>query len=290
MLLLVACATDGRDPSFPIPEYTTAEPPYEPPRSDDPFPEEEDWIQLTSNEWLRGDFKYLRNQILEFKSKELKDKTFKWRKVKELRTPRVMSVVRADRTSIQGPVIVKNNTVVVREDEDRYLVFSREDLLGIVPGGDRWWQFWSGKLSYGLTARTGNTEQVDTTFQLKLRRRKPSSRFELDYVGNLVTANNEEIAQNQRLTTRYDRFIDQRLFVTPFSLELYRDPFQNIAVRATLQPGLGYFILNRGIDKGSADWDVSLLAGLRHTEFEGVAGDDDTATITLATQVDWDIT
>ncbi|MEM8885511.1 MAG: DUF481 domain-containing protein [Planctomycetota bacterium] len=287
LLALTACKLRIEYP--PIEEFRTDDPPFKPPVT----PEGEkdwDWLQLTSDEWLKGEIKYMQNETLEIDSDELDDLKFEWRKVKRMRTPRIFSLLRSDQTDVMGTVAVRDNTVVVKEKENEFLVFDRKDLVTMVPGGKTERSYWSGKLSVGLTIRTGNTEQEDLSLTFNVRRRTPRNRLEIDYKYFFSRANEEELANNQRLAGRYDIFFARRWFFTPIAAEFYRDPFQNIALRITPLIGVGYNIFSRGIDKGPIDWDVSVLGGYRFTQFDSGAPDDGTAVIAFSTSVDWDIT
>ena len=55
---------------------------WEPPP---PPPDEFDWIQLTSGEWLKGEFKRLYEKKIEFDSKKMKLQEFDWKDVKQVR-------------------------------------------------------------------------------------------------------------------------------------------------------------------------------------------------------------
>ena len=177
----ISCAArQALKPQPAVDVVRTKTPPFKPP---EPSKKNWDWVQLTSDEWLKGEIKYLRNHMLEIDSDELDDLKFQWRKVKVLKSPRQMSIFRDDRTTVEGPVMVKDDKVVVKVG-DEYVVFARDDLLTIVPGGKGTFSYWSGKLSLGATVRSGNTDQVDTSLAFKARRRAPESRFQVDYFAN----------------------------------------------------------------------------------------------------------
>lgn len=288
--LLAACATRAA-PTRPDYVEATKTPPFKPPEPPAPGGKPWDWVQLTSDEWLKGEIKYMRNYTLEIDSDELDLLKFSWRKVKALRSPRLMSMLLDNRYTLQGPVIVKENKVVVKERDDSFAVFPREHLLTIVPGGLSERSFWSGKLSIGVTVRSGNTEQVDSFLGFNVRRRAPRSRFEVDYLASLSKANGEEIANNQRLTVRDDLFIARRWYATPIYVEFYRDIFQNIDLRATPTAGAGYYLFKKGIGQDRIDWDITGLVGYRWTRYHSGADEGDgTTTVGFATKIEWDIT
>jgi len=284
-LLLAGCATKV----VPLPDYVkkTQTPPFRPP---EPSKKNWDWVQLTSDEWLKGEIKYLRDYTLEIDSDELNDLKFEWRKIKVAKSPRLMEVLLSNQATLEGPIAVQDNQVVVKE-KDGFAVFPRSELLTMVPGGTNERSYWSGRLSFGFTVRSGNTDQVDLSAAFKMRRRGPKSRVELDYMGAFGSVNGVDTVNNQRLTGRWDLYVARRWFVTPFGFELYSDPFQNIALRTTPMAGGGYYIFKKGLGKQSVcDWDISALAGYRRTEFDSGGDPSSTVTIGMFTNVDWDIT
>jgi len=282
LVLLAACASRKAPP---LPGYVriTPAPPFRPP---EPVGKNWDWVQLTSDEWLKGEIEYMRNHSLEIDSDELGILDFSWRKVKTLRSPREMSVLLDNQATLRGPLAMKDGEVVVKRD-DGFAVFPRPHLVTLVPGGRDEWSLWSGDLGIGATLRTGNTDQLDASLGFGLRRRAPESRLQIDYLGNYSKVNGEETASNQRLTGRYDLTLSRRWFATPLAVEAYRDPFQNIDARVTPLAGAGYFIYKKGIGQDRIDWDVSALAGYRFTKFR--SGEDGTVTAGFTTSVEWDV-
>jgi len=286
LLVLSAACVSRAPPALPSYVKRTREPPFRPP---EPDAKNWDWVELTSDEWLKGEFKYMRDHTLEIDSDELDDLKFSWRKVKVFRSPRRMTVLLENQATISGAVAVQENEVVVKDGEE-FVVFPRRNLVTIVPAGEGALAFWSGKLSLGFAASTGNTDQVDTSLAFSLRRRAPRSRFLLDYLGSFSRVNGEDTVDNQRLAGRYDLFLARRWYATPLAADVYRDPFQNIAVRVTPMAGAGYYLFKKDYDQGVVDWDVSVLGGYRFTEFDSGASSEGTFNVAFTTGVEWDVT
>ena len=68
-------------------------------------PDTFDWIQLTSDEWLKGELIALYDGRLEFDSEELENLTFDWDDIRELRTGRVVQVRFKNRTQLTGRLL-----------------------------------------------------------------------------------------------------------------------------------------------------------------------------------------
>jgi hypothetical protein len=312
-VVLAACASPGwysvldsgawnapfQDP--PTQDPPVQDPPTQGPPIQDPSPQEQwqppapdptdfDWIKLTSGEWLKGDIEGLRSDSLEFDSDELDTFTFDWEDIVEVRSPRQNTFVLDDLETLVGTVLIRDDLVIVgtAEGERR---FPREDLLSIIPGAEtEELGYWSGGVSIGATAQAGNTDLVTTNVQINLQRNTALSRIGIDYISNFGELNGDTNVDNSRFTGKWDLFLDEDWFITPAVLDMYRDPFQNIAFQATPGVGVGYTPFRQA----GTRWDVTLIGGWRYTEFDSVgageASDDSTATLAPTTRLEWDVT
>jgi putative salt-induced outer membrane protein YdiY len=253
-----------------------------------------DWVQLKSGEWLKGEIKSLQRDKLSFDSDELDNLTFDWKDVHKLISPTLNTVLIDDgskRETVIGSLWITREKVIV--DFEETVAYPREHLFGIVPGEPTEWNYWSGKVSLGLTLRGGNTEQVDYNARATFNRRTPSTRLTLDYLGNFGETDDIETANNHRVSASFDVFLSRSLFLrVPFG-EYFRDPFQNIAHRATLGFGLGYDIFNR-FNSSKVEWTVTLGPAYQQVWYDSVQPgeplSEGTAALVLGTLYNWDIT
>lgn len=247
-----------------------------------------DWIQLKSGEWLKGRLKAMQERQIEFESEKLKDLTFDWRDIRQLRSPHIVDVLFKDRTQVSGPVTITPDEVRVDGAEPR--VFPRDQLQSLTPGGSKERNYWSGKGSLGLTVRAGNSEQVEYNAQAHLQRRTPNTRLSLDYIGNVSSVDGVESANNNRVNTEFDRWLSRRFYlIVPF-FEYYRDPFQNLDARYTVGTGVGYDL----IDRPSLNWNTTLGPAFQKAEFAsaqpGEPTDKGVGALVFGSRFDWDIT
>ena len=112
-------------------------------------PDEFDWIQLTSGEWLKGEIKSLYDRKLEFDSVKLDLQEFDWKDVKQVRGPRIFSVRLAGPVTVYGILQITENKVIVTNGDDQQ-VFNRDRLFAIVPKAEKRIKCWSGKISFGF--------------------------------------------------------------------------------------------------------------------------------------------
>lgn len=285
-LLLVAAV------AAPIPAWGQSAEPDSPAASGPPAPASDgfDWLRMRNGEWLKGEIRELQDDRLVFESDEFDVVTVDWDDVAELYSGRTNMMMLRDRSQLEGSFSIADDAVVVDTDDGDVTV-PRRELRSIVPGeSDREISFWSGKLSLGFTARSGNTDQTDVSGLVQIQRRDARSRFLLDYTGAYSEVDGERTADNHRASGTYDLYVSERLYLRPASLTFYRDPFQNIAYRLTPGAGLGYDILS----EGDLDWSVGVGAGWQHTRFdESAPGDeetDDTAVALAETSLEWDAT
>jgi putative salt-induced outer membrane protein YdiY len=256
-----------------------------PPPENDTF----DWIRLKSGEWLKGEINSLTRHTLEFDSDELDELSLDWDDVSEVRTNRPFAILRSDRTQVTGVITVIDDRIIVATDTGEYHT-DRSNLVRMVPGSLRERDHWSGKVSLGATSRSGNTNQLDLTASAFLKRRTASSRFDLSFFGAYSEVERKETSNNERFEGKHDIFVGSRLFITTLALELYRDPFQNLDLRAVPYTGVGYTVF----DENKLEWDVNAGLGYRFNRFASVeAGEDDTegtGTVVLGTSLDSDVT
>ena len=133
-------------------------------------------------------------------------------------------------------------TIRIRTD-DGVLEFERSELVAMIPGAGRERDYWSLKLSLGLSGQAGNTNQLSLNAQAKLARETSLTRARFDYVGNMATQDSEISANNHRGTIALDVFLTRRFFLVVPVVEAFQDEFQNIELRLTPAVGLGYNIL-----------------------------------------------
>lgn len=246
-----------------------------------------DWIQLVSGEWLKGKLVALQDETLEFESEELDELEFDWKDVIQVRSPHALDLLFEDKTEVSGPISITRDLVTVGGATPR--TFPRAGLLGITRGGARERNYWSGDASFGLTLRSGNVDEVLYNAQASLQRRTPATRFSLDYLGNVTSAEGTKSSDNHRVNAEYDLWLSRRLYLIVPSGEYFTDEFQNIDSRVTLGAGLGYDLL----DRTALEWNVSALPSIQSTRFDSVqAGEDDSrneGALVLGSEFDWEI-
>ena len=299
-------------PSQPLPAPSGATVPWRPP---DPEADRFDWIQLKSGEWLKGSLKSMQDYSLEFDSEELEWQEFDWEDVYQVRSPHRHEVLldgrpgegapvqdplflphfnelfafSDERVRVEGSLHVSRDKVTVQGREGP-IVFDRARLIAITPAGSHEIDYWSGKITVGLTSLTGNTDSRGVNTTADLTRRTPATRLALDYLGTMEELEGVESANSHRVTTVLDYWLSRRVYGRAPVLEYFSDPFSNVAHRVTGVVGLGYDIVHRQ----NLEWDIFMGPGYQWTEFDtvetGENQSEDTPVVAIGTSAEADIT
>ena len=226
----------------------------------------DDWLQLDSAEWLRGDLRRMRNRTLEFNSEDLNSQTFDWKDdVATLCMAGIARFVRADHTMIQGIGRVDQETVSILSATGT-VEFPRSDLVAILPGRASELDRWTLKLSLGGDLNSGNTNQSSMNASVVVDREDSLTRLELGYYGSYGAADGVVNVNRYRVETGLDYFLTSRFYIQPFDAALQYDQFQNIGARVSPTAGVGYRIF----DKSWLEWEVEAALGYQYLRYISV--------------------
>ena len=255
----------------------------------EPSKDKKDWVQLKSGEWLRGNMDLFRDLKMEFDSDELDDLVLDWKDISGFRLPREMTFVFSGQRVYTGSASMKDKMIRINTESGPQ-DFQRRELLTIIEGIPRERNFWSTKASIGYTQRTGNTEQIDLSTRLFIKREATRSRTSLDYRGDFSEVRSTETVNSHKGNLLLDLFLSRRFYITAASYEYYSDKFQNIEFRNTIGAGVGYFIFRQS----KVDWSVGIGGGYQVTQFLSVEEGEDirqrSGSVIPSTNLDWDIT
>jgi hypothetical protein len=254
-----------------------------------PMPDDFDWVQLVSGEWLKGEIRAMYEDSMEFDSEELDLLSLDLEDITVIRSAQRLAVRFTGERIASGKLLLEGDdlTVIDGESQER---FTRVDLLTISRAATSRRDYWSGDVSLGGNFRSGNTDQTEFSTSIALKRRTVESRITLDYLANFTRNNGVESANNHRLKLDWDRFVSDKFFIRPLFGEWYQDPFQNIDSRFTGGTGAGYQL----IDSKKTDW--SVFAGpsrqaTRYAEVEEGASDTESSwALSIGTDYETELT
>ncbi len=231
-----------------------------------PADTEFDWLQLTSDEWLKGEIVSMYEELLVFDSDNLGELEIDWADVQQLRSAGVVQIGFADRDrdAVTGVLTLAEDTVTI--EGDTTVEFPREEMLTLISGPPREANYWTSNMTLGANFRSGNVDQTVFNAWARALRRTPKNRIGLEYLGNYNETDSLETNNNHRVNGSWDRFVSERFFFTPINFEWYKDPFLNIDQRWTVGVGLGYVL----IDSSRAYWSIQGGPGYQYIEFDEV--------------------
>lgn len=285
-------AGDAGAPRLPVaPVFESVPDRWAPPVRNDKL---RDWLRLTSGEWMRGALDRVSDGTVYFDSKELDDVEIDWVDVTELRSSH-MHTYRLQEAGSEEKVILTGTAGMVAgvlriDDGTKVSEFHRAALVSMIAGGLKESDFWSFELSLGFTARSGNSDQSDLTSHSKIQRETALTRGLVEYRGSISTLSGVTTADNHRVTAQFDYYLTRRLFLTIPNVELFRDPFQNTALRTTAGLGLGYDLIKRG----PVTWNVGGGVSFQGTQFDtalaGEPKESKDAALSLSTSTEFELT
>ncbi len=252
------------------------------------MPEEWDWVQTTSLEWLKGKILDMYKDEVTFDSDEFGEVKIDWGDIQQIKTAGTMVVGMEDGNTAVGKIFLDGDGVRVLGEEDQ--TFAKSEVLSIIAGAPKEINYWDFNFSLGANQRSGNTEQTEVSSKALIRRRTVRNRIVIDWLASFNSTDDVTSADNQRLSGTWDLFVSKRFFVTPVFVEWYRDPFQNIDNKYTIAVAAGYTIM----DTPKIEWQISGGPGYTHTQFDDVAPNepagDSAAAFIFGTTYDHEIT
>ncbi|WP_434926482.1 DUF481 domain-containing protein [Shewanella sp. HL-SH2] len=232
-----------------------------------PVGDKYDWLQLNSNELLKGEIKHLYDNKLEFESDQLDTLIVDWEDVMVLQSRGAVSIGFTDLSTRTGRLLIQNGQGYLDG-----VVFNVNDIMTIIAGEQHEANYWTSTVSLGANLRSGNNNQIDYSAKARMSRRTTESRFRTDYLGNYSKSGGENTTNNHRVNSFFDWFLSNQFFLRPIFVEYYTDPFMNISSRVTLGSGVGYSI----IDTAKTEWSISGGPAYTMTNFKEVElGEDD---------------
>ena len=244
---------------------------FEPP-ADDKF----DWIQLESDEWLKGEIIALYSFVLEFDSDELGVLKIDWDDVRRLRSAEHISLQVENRDVSQesfvdtGKLVINKNRAYLIRDGKTTLYF-RQRIISIAEAADNELGLWTGEISTGANIKAGNSDLIDAVIGFSAIRRSAVTHFSLDYSGNFSRAGDIETINNHRLKSDFDLYRNANLFWRIYDAEYYRDTFKNIDWQLSLGTSFGYKLIRTS----KTDWEVTGGIGNLYTRYVSVAAGED---------------
>ena len=127
---------------------------------------------------------------------------------------------------------------------------------------------WTGNFAAGGTVQTGNVERASISAGLDARRDWEHDRFQFRVLHNYAEQDGNIVARNTFGAMKFDHFFTENFF-SGLSLELLKDQFKDLNLRAIIGLGLGYRFWNDEVKT------LELEAGLTYFSEDLDLGQDD---------------
>ena len=253
-----------------------------------PLDGDSDWVELNSGEWLSGKFVRLRRGKATFNSKRLSEQTISWGSVRRLVSVGRKIVLTEDGRTFEGVVTADAEGIWI--ESWKTVRLPRSEVLSVLALEGQRHSDWSGRISLGATYRSGNTDQVDYNLLLRLNRETARNRWLSQYIGSISSVRERETANNHRITSQFEIFLTKRAFLTAPGLDIYRDSFQNIALRATPYVGLGYQVIDTDLHNCSISIGPAIRYERRDSQLPGEDLSEATAAAVFSSRYAWEVT
>lgn len=252
------------------------------------FSPEYDWLQLHSDEWLKGDIIAMYDDELEFDSDEFGEQIFSWQDVNELRSRYDHRIRLTNGEVVRGFLIVANEQLTVIND-GMQRQYPLSELLTITSTVEHGKKLWDAKVNFGLDVSSGNVKQLNYFASAMIQRRTPYTRHRTDLTYNYTKSLNADekssLTETKRLTSFIDWFYSNATFIRIADYEYYSDWQQNIKSRHSLGASLGYRLL----DNKRIDWDVTLGPSYQVTQYHNQVNTNkvESGALSLSTLLDY---
>lgn len=247
-----------------------------------------DWVQYSSGEWLRGEFKRMRKKRFEMRSTRFDRRTTDWKHVKAFCFPGVTRFILYDHTVLVGHGRLEGGVLTVTSG-DVVQRAPRADVWVMLPGARTEINRWRATTSIGLDTYTGNTDQVGLTASASVDREAPITHLQLAYTGTFSGVDGETTAAQHRASESFNVYFTRALYASlPFT-DYRSDRFQNLQHRVIPGLGLGYEIF----DLDDFEWSVDGGLAYQYTQYVSLPDDQSLRENDwgprLGTDLEWDI-
>jgi hypothetical protein len=225
-----------------------------------------DWVLVESHEWLKGSVKAMREGDITFGSSQFGDLVFPWGKIKVLRTAGEYVLVDKGNDTHRGKVMLRDGKLVLTAEDGAETALEQGQILSVVGLSKREIENWDFAAMFGATLRQGNTESVDYSAYLRLRREDAFNRARLQYDGAFGEVAGVVNTNKHRGQANWDLFVSPVFYLTPLIGDIQFDEFQNLDVRWTAGAGAGAHVYN----KSGIKLDLELAGGYTQTNYISV--------------------
>ena len=200
-----------------------------------------DKIEFGDGNILQGTVSTLKDGTLIFSTDYAKKIKIPVDKIKTVSTDKAVTLHLVNKSTLKGKLttLEDGQFAIILEPVGETVPFKWDQLKHInkPPGG------WSGSFAAGGTVQTGNVERTSISAGFDAKREWEHDRFLIRLLHNYAAESGEVTARNTFGALKFDHFFTDSFF-TGLSLEMLKDKFKDLNLRAIIGWGLGYRIWN----------------------------------------------
>lgn len=203
----------------------------------------EDVVIISNGDRLSGEVQSMTKSTLKLKTAYAGTLTIQWDRIHELKLDNPETMILEDKSVIEASsVVLHGETMSVKDSsKSRTVTVDSSKVVEIAPES---WRLgkggkFSGNVNVAAQIESGNseTEELDVDYDMTYRR--IHDRFHSFGELELDSSNDTQTKQDWSATTKYDRFINDKLYYS-FVLGFKQEKFADLHLRTTLGPSIGY--------------------------------------------------
>jgi putative salt-induced outer membrane protein YdiY len=223
-----------------------------------------DKLEFGDGNVLQGTVSTFKGGALIFSTAYAKDMKIPVDQIKTISTDKAVTLKMTNDSILTGKLITLEDgkVAIILEPVGKTVPFEWGQIKNInEPPGS-----WKGSFAAGGTVQTGNVERVSISVGFDARREWEHDRFQMRFLHNYAEDTGSITSRNTFGALKLDHFFTESIF-TGLSLELLKDEFKDVNLRAIIGLGLGYRIWNddvktleveAGVTYFSEDLDVGM--------------------------------
>ncbi len=223
-----------------------------------------DTVEFGDNNILQGTVSTLKKGTLIFSTAYAKKIKIPVGQIKTITTDQAVTLKMTNNSILTGKLttLEDGRVAVILEPVGETVPFEWAQVKTInEPPGS-----WSGSFAAGGTVQTGNVERTSVSVGFDAKRDWAHDRFQLRFLHNYAEDTGNITSRNTFGALKFDHFFTEKFF-TGLSVELLKDEFKDLNLRAIIGLGPGYRIWNDdvktlevevGITYFSEDLDVGM--------------------------------
>jgi len=161
-----------------------------------------------------------------------------------------------------------NRKIVVAAGPDRQEVTVALDSIGALNPPPKKPVTWKGSITVGGNWQEGNSETMNISAGAQATRRTEKDRFKLNFLYNMTEDDGQRTAENTYGQLKYDYFMTSKWYLY-LNVDMLADEFQDINLRTSVGPGIGYQFWD------DEDRALSLEGGVSYTSEDRDQGEDE---------------